>query len=72
MAKGIIKKQEDVEHLFEKATDYLFEKKLNIEIVPELTGNNADGMILLPHGKVVLWDNKSCETKVNLKDHLET
>jgi len=72
MAKNVINKQEDVNKSFEKATDYLFEKKFNIEIESGLTGNNPDGKIRRPNNQVILWDNKSCETKVDIKEFLET
>lgn len=70
-AMGIISKQEEVEHYFEKATDYLFEKKFFVTIEKGLYGNVPDGIIYLKNKKAVLWDNKSSETEVHLKDHLE-
>lgn len=72
-AQGLIEKQEDVERAFEKATDFLFENRLKLIIEKKLPVKSADGKIYLrDQRQVVLWDCKSDEREVNLKDHLES
>lgn len=70
-AKKIITKDLDVEHQFEKATDYLFEVLLNLDIDTERKVSKADGRLLLPERQTILWDCKSVEKAVNIQDHLE-
>ena len=67
--KGIITKDLECEHYFEKATNYLFEVILkNKPLI--LTGTeHADGKLSY-NDKYILWDNKSKETDVNLRDHI--
>lgn len=58
---GLIEKDIEVERLFEAATEYLFEKKLNIPLM-ELPGTaHADGRLKIDGKQVLLWDNKSTE-----------
>ena len=71
-AKKIINKDLDIEHQFEKATDFLFEMKLHVPIDHKRKGTKADGRILLDNRQTILWDCKSVEKVVNLQDHLET
>ena len=71
-AQGLIEKQEDVDKAFEKATDFLFEKRLRAGIEQALPVKSPDGKIYLPGKQVVLWDCKSDERAVNLQDHLES
>ena len=71
-AKKIINKDLDIEHQFEKATDFLFESKLHVSIDHKKKGIKADGRILLDNRQSMLWDCKSVEKVVNLQDHLET
>ncbi|MDC0274081.1 hypothetical protein OAK91_05050 [Planctomycetaceae bacterium] len=70
-AKKVIKKDLDVEHQFEKATDFLFEELLNLKIDRSRKVTKADGRIIVKERQVMLWDCKSVEVSVNLQDHLE-
>lgn len=70
-AKKLISKDLEVEHLFEKATDFLFEEKLRVPIDNKRKVTKADGRIPLENEEVILWDCKSVEKAVNLQDHLE-
>lgn len=57
----IINKDLDVERHFERATEYLFETKLNLQL-RELDGSRRpDGSVLYGAKEVFLWDNKSTE-----------
>jgi len=67
---GIIVKDIECERHFEKATDYLFETKLNVEPL-DLIGNEHPDGVLSFNDKLIMWDNKSKETEVNLKDHID-
>lgn len=66
---GIIVKDLECERLFEKATDYLFEKKLKNKPL-NLTGTEHPDGKLSFKDKYIMWDNKSKESPVNLKDHI--
>lgn len=66
---NIITKDLECEHYFEKATNYLFEKKLNNKPLVLNGVNHADGKLSY-NTKYILWDNKSKESEVNLKDHI--
>lgn len=70
-AKKVIKKDLDVEHKFEQATDFLFEELLNLKIDNSRKVTKADGRIIVKDRQVMLWDCKSVEDSVNLQDHLE-
>lgn len=70
-AKKLISKDLEVEHQFEKATDFLFEQMLNISIDTERKVSKADGRIPVSERQVILWDCKSAEKEVNLQDYLE-
>lgn len=60
---NIISKDLDIEHYFEKATEFLFEILLNHN-PQEMTGkDNPDGKLIFNDNEVVLWDNKSCENE---------
>ena len=65
----IISKDLECEHYFEKATNYLFEVLLKNKPLL-LTGSEHPDGKLSYLDKYVLWDNKSKETAVNLKDHI--
>lgn len=65
----IIDKDLKCEHYFEKATDYLFEIKLKNKPLALAGTEHADGKLSF-RDKYILWDNKSKETPVNLKDHI--
>lgn len=60
-AKKVIKKDLDVEHQFEKATDFLFEELLNLKIDRSRKVTKADGRIIVKERQVMLWDCKSVE-----------
>lgn len=66
---GLIEKDIECERLFEKATDYLFENLLYVEPLDLIGTEHPDG-ILSFNDKLIMWDNKSKETDVNLKDHI--
>lgn len=67
--QGIIEKDLECEHKFEDATDYLFEKLLRNNPLM-LTGTEHPDGILSYQNKLIMWDNKSKETPVKLKDHI--
>lgn len=69
-ANNIIEKDLQCEHLFEDATNFLFEKML-LNKPLTLTGlDHPDGKLSFKD-KYIMWDNKSKETAVNLKDHIQ-
>lgn len=70
-AKKLIGRDLEIEHQFEKATDFLFEMKLHLEIDRRSKVSKADGRIPLANNQVILWDCKSGEKEINLQDHLE-
>lgn len=70
-AKKLINKDLEIEHQFEKATDFLFETKLKAKIDTSRKTSKADGKLVLDDRQVMLWDCKSVEKEVNLQDHLE-
>jgi hypothetical protein len=70
-AKKLISKDLDIEHQFEKATDFLFEVMLRVKIDSSRKITKADGRIPIADKKVILWDCKSAEKPVNLQDYLE-
>lgn len=65
----MIEKDLDVEHRFEEATRYLFEKKFLHKPLNQVGSSHPDGVISYRDG-LIYWDNKSKETAVNLKDHI--
>lgn len=67
--KGIITKDLECEHYFEKATNYLFEVMLKNKPLLLVGSEHADGKLSY-NDKYILWDNKSKESDVNLKDHI--
>ncbi len=69
-ANNIIDKDLQCEHLFEDATNYLFEKLL-LNKPLTLTGTDHPDGKLSFKDKYIMWDNKSKETAVNLKDHIQ-
>ena len=66
---NIISKDLECERYFEKATDYLFEVMLKNKPLLLPGTEHADGKLSF-NDRYVLWDNKSKETPVNLKDHI--
>lgn len=69
-ANEIIDKDLQCEHYFEEATDYIFEKLL-LNKPLTLTGTEHPDGKLSFKDKYIMWDNKSKETPVNLKDHIQ-
>ncbi|SDJ79587.1 SAP domain-containing protein [Sediminibacillus albus] len=68
----IIDKDLDIERSFEEATKYIFEKKLNINLVEMPGSKHADGKMNYNPKEVILWDNKSVESPYNFPDsHFE-
>jgi len=65
----VIDKDLECEKMFEKATDYIFDTLLNNEPL-DLIGNEHPDGILSFNDKLIMWDNKSKEVEVNLKDHM--
>lgn len=68
-SNNIIEKDLQCEHYFEDATNYLFEKLL-LNKPLTLTGTEHPDGKLSFKDKYIMWDNKSKETAVNLKDHI--
>jgi hypothetical protein len=68
-AQHVIDKDLDIESQFEEATRYLFAEKLNHAPLRQSGSNRPDGVLSLQN-RYVMWDNKSREKPVNLKDHL--
>ncbi len=66
----LIDKDIDCERKFEEATNYLFQRRLHHKPLKLIGSSHADG-ILSYQDKVILWDNKSKENPVHLKDHLK-
>lgn len=69
-ANNIITKDLQCEHYFEDATNYIFEKML-LNKPLTLTGTEHPDGKLSFKDKYIMWDNKSKETPVNLKDHIQ-
>lgn len=69
-ANNIIDKDLQCERLFEDATSYLFEKLL-LNKPLTLTGTEHPDGKLSFKDKYIMWDNKSKESAVNLKDHIQ-
>ncbi len=70
--KGLITKDIEVERLFEAATRYLFEKKLEIPLMEMPGTTHADGRVKIDGKHVLLWDNKSTENPYYFPDeHVE-
>ena len=69
-ANKVINKDLDCEHLFEAATNYIFEKLLLNKPLTLTGSEHPDGKLSFKN-KYILWDNKSKEVDVNLKDHIQ-
>ncbi len=60
IGKKIVKHERDVELAFERATNYLFEKKLNHQIIKQKGTEHSDGCIKFgKNGELLMWDNKT-------------
>jgi len=68
-AKHIIEKDLECEKKFEKATDYIFEVMLNNPPLELIGSEHPDGVMTF-NDKLIMWDNKSKETEVDLRDHI--
>lgn len=68
-ANNIIEKDLQCEHYFEDATDYIFEKMLLNKPLTLTGSDHPDGKLSFKD-KYIMWDNKSKESAVNLKDHI--
>lgn len=66
----VIIKDLECEKKFEKATDYIFEVLLNNDPLGLVGTEHPDG-ILSFNDKLIMWDNKSKEVEVDLKEHLD-
>lgn len=69
-ANDIITKDLQCEHLFEDATNYLFEKMLLNKPLTLTGSDHPDGKLSFKD-KYIMWDNKSKESAVNLRDHIQ-
>ncbi|MFW6311084.1 MAG: SAP domain-containing protein [Nanoarchaeota archaeon] len=65
---NIIDKDLSVEHYFEEATNFLFEKILGHTPTKMKGNDNPDGRLICENDEVILWDNKSCESDYNFPD----
>ena len=68
-SNNIIEKDLQCEHYFEDATNYIFEKMLMNKPLTLTGTEHPDGKLSFKD-KYIMWDNKSKETPVNLKDHI--
>lgn len=66
---NIIDKDLQCERHFESATNYLFEKLLQNKPLTLTGTEHPDGKLSFKD-KYIMWDNKSKESPVNLKDHI--
>ncbi len=64
----IIDKDIHVDNYFEDATRYIFEKKLDIDLIEMDGTRNADGKVQFNKQDVLLWDNKSTEEPYTFPD----
>lgn len=67
-SQEIIAKDLEIESKFEDATNYLFSEKLKHAPLKQPGSNHPDGLLSLG-SFYLMWDNKSKETPVNLRDH---
>lgn len=68
-AQHIIEKDLECEHKFEDATRYIFDKLLGHTPLKQTGSNHCDGLLSVKNA-YLMWDNKSKERFVSLKDHL--
>ena len=68
-AQHVIDKDLEIEAKFEDATSYLFEELLNHTPLQQRGTAHPDGLLSLQMN-YLMWDNKSKESPVNLKDHM--
>lgn len=65
----LIQKDIELERRFEDVTNFLFETKLGHKPLSLLGSAHADGALSY-QDRLILWDNKSKESSVNLADHI--
>lgn len=68
-SQEVISKDLEIETKFEQATKFLFSEKLNHAPLKQPGSNHPDGLLSLG-SYYLMWDNKSKETPVNLRDHI--
>ncbi len=68
-SQEVISKDLEIEAKFEQATKYLFAEKLNHTPLKQPGSNHPDGLLSLG-AYYLMWDNKSKESAVNLRDHI--
>lgn len=68
-SQQLIEKDIEIERKFEEVTNFIFEKRLGHKPLKMVGINHADGTLSY-RDKIILWDNKSKESPVNLKDHI--
>ena len=68
-AQHVIDKDLEIEAKFEQATRYIFAHKLRHTPLQQRGSNVPDGLLSLQSG-YLMWDNKSKESPVILKDHI--
>ena len=68
-SEHLIDKDLEIETKFEQATEYLFDDKLKHTPLHQAGTNHPDGLLSLG-SNYVMWDNKSKESPVSLKDHI--
>ncbi len=66
----VIDKDIEIERHFEDATSFLFETKLNHTPLRQAGTEHCDGLLSF-RDQYIMWDNKSCEGPVSLKDHIK-
>ena len=66
---NVISKDLECEHKFEEATNYIFEVLFKNKPLMLKGTEHPDGMLSFSD-KLIMWDNKSKETAVNLSDHI--
>ena len=68
-SQHVIDKDIEIEAKFEEATRYLFARKLKHTPLQQAGTNHPDGLLSLQN-MYLMWDNKSKEGPVHLKEHL--
>jgi hypothetical protein len=66
----VVEKDIEIEAKFEGATQYLFYELLNHMPLQQPGSNHPDGLVSLGN-RYLMWDNKSKESPVNLRDHID-
>ena len=68
-SQHVIEKDLEIEAKFEQVTEYVFDEKLKHKPLHQAGTNHPDGLLSLG-ANYLMWDNKSKEKPVNLKDHI--